>query len=244
MGGYGAGQFVPPYFLRTFHLDYATVGLITGLAAGIGQGIGTLAGGPLTDRLSKWGPRWYALVPAIGITIAYPIIWAVFTAPSWTTAAVLIILPGIFSYTYLGPTFGVVQNMVPTRRRATATAIMFFFLNLIALGGGPPLTGWMIDHFAAFHHAHPDMPGLRQALGGFFSADTQAFKLACPGGLAPKGAPAEAAAACSGAVALATRQGILITYMLGLWAAVHYLIASFGLKSALAKARADRGEAA
>jgi MFS family permease len=242
MAGYGGGQFVPPYFLRSFHLDYATVGLITGLAAGLGQGVGTLAGGPLTDRLSKWGPRWYALVPAIGITISYPIIWAVFTQPDWHVAAVLIILPGIFSYTYLGPTFGVVQNMFPARRRATATAIMFFFLNLIALGGGPPLTGWVIDHFAAFHYAHPDLPGLRSVIAGFFSADLHAFQQACPGGLAPKGAGPDAAAACSGAVALATRQGVLVAYALGLWAAVHYLIASFGLKTAMAKARADRGE--
>jgi hypothetical protein len=156
---------------------------------------------------------------------------------------VLIILPGIFSYTYLGPTFGVVQNMVPARRRATATAIMFFFLNLIALGGGPPLTGWVIDHFAAFHYAHPDLPGLGSAIAGFFSADPHAFQQTCPGGLAPKGAGQAAAAACSGAVALATRQGVLVAYALGLWAAVHYLIASFGLKTALANARADRGEA-
>jgi MFS family permease len=243
MGGYGAGQFVPPYFLRTFHLSYATVGLITGLAAGIGQGIGTLAGGFLTDRLSKWGARWYALVPAIGITIAYPIIWAVYTASSWQMAAALIILPGMFSYTYLGPTFGVVQNMVPTRRRATATAIMFFFLNLIALGGGPPLTGWVIDHFAAFHYAHPDAPGLWSAITGFFSADPHTFQATCPGGMAPKTAGPAAAAACSSALSLATRQGVLVAYALGLWAAVHYLLASFGLKTAMAKARADRGEA-
>jgi MFS family permease len=241
MGGYGSGQFVPPYFIRTFHLDYATTGLITGLAAGIGQGVGTLVGGFLTDRLAKAGARWYALVPAIGITISYPIIWAVYTASDWHMAAALIILPGIFSYTYLGPTFGVVQNMVPTRRRATATAIMFFFLNLIALGGGPPLVGWIIDHLAAYHYAHPDAPGLMASMGGF-GVDPASFKAACPGGLAPKGAGAAAAQACSGAVALATRQGVLIGYALGLWAAVHYLIASFGLKSALQRARADRGE--
>jgi MFS family permease len=243
MGGYGAGQFVPPYFIRTFHLDYGTVGLITGLAAGIGQGVGTLAGGFLTDRLAKAGARWYALLPAIGITVAYPIVWMVFTAGSWQTAAALIVLPGIFSYTYLGPTFGVVQNMVPTRRRATATAIMFFFLNLIALGGGPPLTGWVIDHLAAFHYAHPDAPGMWAAVSHFFAVDPASFQGACPGGLAPKTAGAVAAKACNGALSLATRQGILIAYALGLWGAAHYLLASFGLKGALAKARADRGEA-
>jgi MFS family permease len=242
MGGYGAGQFVPPYFIRTFHLSYATVGLITGLAAGIGQGIGTLMGGFLTDRLAKAGARWYALVPAIGIAISYPIIWAVYTAGDWHLAAALIVLPGIFSYTYLGPTFGVVQNMVPTRRRATATAILFFFLNLIGLGGGPPLIGWVIDHLAAFHYAHPDLPGMWQGLSGFFATDPASFQLACPGGLAPKAAGAAAAKACGGALSLATRQGVLLGYALGLWAAVHYLLASFGLKTAMARARADRGE--
>src|SRR5438045_8809865 len=105
----------------------------------------------------------------------------VFTASDWHMAAALIILPGIFSYTYLGPTFGVVQNMVPTRRRATATAIMFFFLNLIALGGGPPLVGWVIDHLAAFHFAHPDMPGLASSLSGFLGIDPARFKVACAG---------------------------------------------------------------
>jgi hypothetical protein len=243
MGGYGAGQFVPPYFIRTFHLSYGTVGLITGLAAGIGQGFGTLAGGFLTDRLAKLGARWYALVPAIGITISYPIIWAVYTAGSWQTAAMLIVLPGIFSYTYLGPTFGVVQNMVPTRRRATATAILFFFLNLIGLGGGPALTGWVIDHFAAFHYATPNAPGMWAAISHFFAVDPATFQAACPGGLAPKAAGAAAAKACGGALSLATRQGVLVAYALGLWAAVHYLLASFGLKAAMAKARADRGEA-
>lgn len=243
MGGYGAGQFVPPYFLRTFHLSYGAVGLIVGLAAGLGQGIGTLVGGPLTDRLSKVGARWYALVPAIGIAAAYPLIWLVYTAQTWQLATALIVLPGILSYTYLGPSFGVIQNMVPTYRRATATALLFFFLNLIALGGGPPLTGWVIDHFAAFHYAHPDQTGLWAALQGFMASSREAFQTACPGGKAPAGADAAAAQACGAALGLATRQGILFAYGLGLWAAVHYLLASFGIGKALAKARADRGEA-
>ena len=242
MGGYGAGQFVPPYFLRTFHLSYGTVGLITGLAAGIGQGIVTLAGGFVTDRLARAGARWYALVPAIGITLAYPILVAVYSVPSWPLAAALIVLPGIFSYTYLGPSFGIVQNMFPTYRRATAVAVLFFFLNLIGLGGGPPLTGWVIDHFAAFHYLHPDKPGLWDAVGGFLSGGGD-FQAACPGGKAPAGAGAAAKAACGTALSLATRQGVIMAYGLGLWAAVHYLLASFGLKSALDEARAQRGEA-
>ena len=241
--GYGGGQFAPPYFIRAFHLSYGEVGLIVGLVAGLSQGIGTLIGGPLTDRLGRKGPGWYALAPAIGVALAYPFHVLVYSAASWQQATMFLLLPGLFAYVYLGPSFGVVQNMVPTHRRATAAAIMLFFVNLIALGGGPPFAGWVIDHLAAYHYANPDQPGLFAAVGHFFGADTAAFQAACPGGVAPKGSAADAAAACSGALVLGTRQGIIIAYAVSLWGAFHYLLASFGLSRAMARARADRGEA-
>ena len=240
--GYGGGQFAPPYFIRVFGLNYAQVGLLIGLVAGAGQLIGTFFGGPITDRLAVRGPRWYALVPAIGITLAYPAYVAIYTMPSAFLAACFLWVPGIFAYTYLGPTFGVVQNMVDSRRRATAAAVMLFFVNLIALGGGPPITGLVIDRLAAFHHLHPDVGGMWAAVQGLFSVDAQAFKAACPGGTAPDGAGAAAMEACVSAVKLGTRQGIILAYAVSLWGALHYFIASFGITGALAKARADRGE--
>ena len=240
--GYGGGQFVPPYFLRTFHLDYAQVGLITGLVGGLSQGLGTLIGGPLTDRMSKLSPRWYSLVPAIGVALAYPAIVGIYTAPSWQMAAAFMLLPGILSYVYLAPTFGVVQNMAPTHQRATAAAILLFFLNLIALGGGPPFTGWVIDHFSAFHYANANASGLWDAISGFGGSHPADFQAACPGGKAAPGAAEAAKAACSGALVLGTRHGVLVAYAFSLWGAFHYLLGSFGLAKAMSKARADRGE--
>jgi MFS family permease len=240
--GYGGGQFAPPYFIRAFGLSYGQVGLIIGLVAGLGNGIGTLIGGPLTDRLAHIGPRWYALVPAIGVTIAYPLVVGVYTAASWQVATAFILLPGLAAYAYLGPTFGVVQNMAPTHQRATAAAVMLFFVNLIALGGGPPFAGWLIDHLAAFHLANPGQDGFGPAVSGFLGAQPAAFQAACPGGVAAPGAGADAVAACKGALVLATRQGIILTYGFYLWGAFHYLLAAFGLKEAMAKARARRGE--
>jgi len=241
--GYGGGQFAPPYFIRAFHLSYGEVGLLIGLAVGISQGIGTLAGGPITDRLSRRSPRWYALTPAIGLTAAFPFYVAVYKAATWQQAVMFILLPGILACLHLGPTFGVIQNMVPTHRRATAAAILLFVVNLIGLGGGPPFTGWVIDHFAAFHLANPGETGMWAAISHVFATDTASFPAACPGGIAPKAAGVEAAASCSGALVRATRQGIIVTYSIGVWGAFHYLLASFGLKEALARARADRGEA-
>ncbi|MBS0334424.1 MAG: MFS transporter, partial [Proteobacteria bacterium] len=242
-GGYGGGQFAPPYFLRAFHLNYAQVGLIIGLVAGFSQGIGTLIGGPITDRMSKLGPRWYSLVPAIGCTLAYPFIVGIYTAGTWQAAATFMLFPGILSYVYLGPTFGVVQNMAPSHQRATAAAILLFFLNLIALGGGPLFTGWVIDHFAAWQFAHGGHGSLLDVLGGFGASHPADFQAACPGGKAPAGADAAAKAACAGALVLGTRHGVIVAYAFGLWGALHYLIGSFGIGKALAEARAARGEA-
>jgi MFS family permease len=233
--GYAGGQFAPPYFLRTFHLTYGTVGLVVGLVSGIGQGAGTLLGGPLTDRLSHVSPRWYALVPAIGCAVSYPLIVAIYTAASWQAAAVLLVAPGIFSYTFLGPTFGVVQNLVPVWRRATATAVLFFVLNLIGLGLGPSFAGLIIDHFSSFHFAHPGAGGLWTAISGWGDAHVAAFQAACPGGKAPAGAPAAAGAACSAALVKGTREGILVSYAFLVWGAFHYLLAAPGLPKALAK---------
>ena len=233
--GYGGGAFVQPYWIRTFGLDYAQVGLITGLIGGVSQGVGVLLGGFVSDRLARRGATmWYGLVPAIGIALAYPLILGIYTADSWQAAATWLLFPGALSYTYMGPTYGVVQNAFTPNRRATATAVLFFFLNLIALGFGPPLTGWLIDHLGAFHHANPGIAGLLPALAGLPGTDAAGFAISCPGGA---GAIAGSAAdtACRMAVRIATRQGVLIAYAVSLWAALHYLIAALSLRRGMPK---------
>lgn len=245
--GYGAGQFAPPYFIRTFGLNYAQVGLLIGLIGGFSSGLGTLAGGFVTDWASRHGPRWYALVPSIGLAISTPIYILAYYAPSWRMAGLILLIPGIFHYTYLGPTFGVIQNMVPTFRRATATALLFFVLNFIALGFGPPFTGWIIDHFAAYLFQHPQsglfstVAGAVKGLAGNVSAKA-GFSALCPGGAAAKGSDPALIDQCKGALALATRDGMVVTFLFLTWAALHYLFGSIGLARAMTAARHARGE--
>lgn len=233
--GYGGGQFVQPYWTRAFGLDYAQVGLITGLIGAASQTVGVLLGGFASDRLARSGARaWYGLVPAIGIAASYPFVLGIYTADSWQAAAVWMAFPGALSYVYMGPTYGVVQNAVAPEQRATATAVLFFFLNLIAMGMGPPFAGWLIDHFGAFHHAFPGQPSVLAAIANLFAVDTGAFGAACPGGV---GAVAGSAAdtACKAAVTLATRQGVLVAYAFGLWGAAHYLLAGLAMRGRAAR---------
>lgn len=220
---YGTGQYSAPYFIRMFGLDLATVGLIFGVIGGIAAGIGTLLGGFLTDFAAKKSGRWYALVPAFGLLIACPLYILVYTRDDWKLAAGLLLIPGIFHYTYLGPTFGVIQNAVSLRMRATATALLFFVLNLIALGFGPPFCGWCIDMLSQHLFAANN-------LGGFFEM--------CPGGVGKEGAGAAVDAACKAAVATGTRQGIVWNLLIYAWAGVHYLLAAITLPKDMANALA------
>ena len=53
----------------------------------------------------------------------------------------------LFLGIYLGPSFAIAQTLAPINMRAMSTALFFFILNMIALGGGPTFTGWLIDVF-------------------------------------------------------------------------------------------------
>ena len=170
---------------------------------------------------------------------------AAFTRADWRPADLL--LPGIFQYTYLGPTFGVIQNAVETHRRATATALLFLFLNLIALGGGPPFAGWVIDQFAQFNFTHPGVHAIWDSLVGMFAhgqaAGTQ-FSDLCPGGVPRKGLAAAITAACKPTLVRATQEGELVTFFFYGWGALHYFLAALTLPRDLRRAAAERGEAA
>ena len=236
--GYGGGAFAGPYFIRTFGLDYATAGLILGLGVGLSGGLGTLAGGFISDWASQHGARWYALTPAIGIALAAPIYILAYRQGDWRVAAVLLMIPGVFVYTYLGPSFAVVQNVVETRQRATAAALLLLFVNIIALGGGPLFTGWIIDQFARFNLNNPHAHHILQGLGGVFGSGARGadFTKSCPGGIAPPGAGAAMGARCKVALVAATREGMIVTMSFLIWGAFHYLLASIGLAKQLGDA--------
>ncbi|SEM14223.1 Predicted arabinose efflux permease, MFS family [Stigmatella aurantiaca] len=229
-GSYGSGAFAPPYFVRGFGLSLTQVGMIVGLAAGVSAGVGTLVGGFVTDWAVRRSTIWYALIPAIGLMVCAPIYITAYLQTDWKMAAAILLIPGLFHYVYLGPTFSVVQNSVEPHRRATATALLFFVLNLIALGGGPVFTGWLIDRLAQFHFNHEHVTGLLPSLTGAFGAPEGAsFLAACPGGTAPQDAAAGLVQACQGALARATQQGILVTLCFYVWAGLHYALAAIGM---------------
>ncbi|MGY8635382.1 MFS transporter [Bradyrhizobium sp. 14AA] len=235
---YSSNVFSPAYFVRMFGLDLTTIGLVVGLIGGFSAGLGMLAGGFISDWAGRKSVLWYTLIPAIGLAIAGPLQISAYMVDSWKAAALFFLFAGIFQLTYLAPTFAIVQNSVPPHRRATASAVLSLFLNLVALGGGPVFAGLLIDHLAQFNFNNPGLgfAGMFSAFGGDAASS---FGLACPGGVAPANSSIELASRCRGAIALATRQGIVVTQLLYAWASMHYFLAAIGLVKHMKDAQAD-----
>src|ERR1700722_11374177 len=234
---YGFYAFLPAFFSRVFDLDYATIGILAGLAGGVAVGMGIIAGGFVADALASRDMRWYALVPALGGLIAVPFYLLAVLQPDWRWATASLSAAGFFQYASLGPTFGVVQNVVDRRRRATATALLYICLNVFALGGGPLFTGWIIDRFAAADFHSQDMGPVSAIEAG------STFTASCPGGAAPVAAGTQTQSMCHSILARATRQGVLVMLLFFAWASLHYLLASVGIAKSL-KAAALRNAAA
>jgi MFS family permease len=231
---YGAWVFIPAYFNRALGLDFAAIGVVLGVAGSVPVALGTLLGGFVTDAVGARSARWYALVPALGLVVAAPLYVLAFLQEGWRGAALLLAAAGFFQYVSLGPTFGIVQNVVGVRRRATATALLYLCLTLLALAGGPPFTGALIDRLAEAHFAHPGagLPGnLGDAIRALAAAGGSSFRASCPGGGGSR--------ACAIALADASREGLIVTFCLFVWAAIHYFLGAIGLERQMQAAAAQ-----
>lgn len=224
----GSWAFMPAFYNRDFGLDYARTGLLVGITGGIPVGLGLLLGGTLTDALGRTRTAWYALLPCVALLACVPLYLLACGAFDWSSSALALGVAGMLQYLSFGPTFGIVQNVVEPRQRATAVALIYVVMNVLALGGGAPFTGWIIDVLAAHHHAHPAAHALGDALHALLHGTPGAhdtFLARC--------GSAALAQDCHAALALATREGIMLTVLLHAWAAVHYGLGAIGLSRVL-----------
>jgi MFS transporter, Spinster family, sphingosine-1-phosphate transporter len=142
---YGKTVWVTILFIRIHGLSAGETGLILGLVLGVAGMIGTFAGGWIADRYGKDNRQHVLTAPAIGMTIAAPILFCAYFSTSWVAAVALLFIPTAMNLLYYGPTYSCVQGLVKPEARALASAVMLFCQNLIGLGLGPLLFGLLSD---------------------------------------------------------------------------------------------------
>lgn len=203
--GFSGMSFLHPFLVRTFNVDYTTAALAFVTVNSISLAGGYLAGGFITDRLVRKDVRWYGWAPAIGMLLAGPAyIWG-FVQTEWTLVILVLVLPGLFSGIYFGPTFAITHNLVEPRMRASATAILSLLMSIIGMTTGPIVTGWLSDLFAA-----------RAFTGGDYA-------ILCPA----------AGDACRVASAEGIKMALILVVTLFWWAALHFFLAARTVRAEL-----------
>ncbi len=141
--------------------NFKTVIIILGIINGTTYAGGTYLGAKLADVWGAKDIRAYGWLPAVAIGISLPVALVLLTVSTvWLHLALTTILL-FFLGMYLGPSFAIAQTLAPINMRAMSTALFFFILNMIALGGGPTFAGWMADFFQANHN---ELVAMRYAL--------------------------------------------------------------------------------
>ena len=127
--------------------DFKLLLILLGIMNGTTYAGGTFIGARIADRWGAKNIKAYGWLPAIAVILTFPLGVLCFWVPSVNLHLILVTALLFFSGIYFGPCFAIAQTLAPINQRAMSTALFFFILNMIALGGGPTFAGWLIDFF-------------------------------------------------------------------------------------------------
>ena len=171
--GWGLMWWTPAFLMRTYSLTAGQAGIITGPIHLVGGVAATVFTGWLVARPSMADPRRIVWLMGTCIGAATVVSFVIYWTHSLSLATGLlwIFIPSI--YFYIGPCFGLLNNLAQPRMRAMFCATTLFIANIGNLIIAPQLVGLLSDWFAPGHVANA--ASLRLALlclvpTGFWSA--------------------------------------------------------------------------
>jgi MFS family permease len=142
---YGKGLWTISLFIRSHGFSTTEAGISMAVALGLSGIVGTWLGGKVADVFGKRDKRHLLTLPAIGMTVAAPLLFVSYWSADWRIAVAMLIIPTILNSAYYGPAYGCVQGLVRREARAVAASLVVFGQNLIGLGLGPLAFGMLSD---------------------------------------------------------------------------------------------------
>ena len=146
--GFGLNGFITFLLVRKFQMSLAQAAFFAALLGSLPGAIAVIAGGKLADRFGPARPGLYAAIPGVCLLLSAPLYILGITRESATPMLVLVFVAALFQYTYLGVTYGVFQNLLHSRMRATASAVLNAIYTLVGQGFGALLVGVLSDRLA------------------------------------------------------------------------------------------------
>ena len=145
--GWGLVWWTPTFLIRNFGLTAGEAGVLTGPMHLWGGSLATLFTAWLVARPSMIDPRRVVWLMGAVIGISTVVSWFIYTSDSLQTIELLfwIFIPSI--YFYIGPCFGLLNNLAEPRMRAMFCAFTLFVANVGNLIIAPQLVGLLSDHY-------------------------------------------------------------------------------------------------
>jgi MFS family permease len=171
--GWGLTWWTPAFLMRNYGLTIGQAGNITGPIHLVGGIAATVFTAWLLGRKVMYDPRRVVWFLASGIALATIPSIIIFWTHSLALTQVMFWLFIPFIYFYIGPCFGILNNLSPSSMRGQFCAISLLLANVGNLIIAPQLVGFLSDFFAPNHVANA--ASLRLALlclapTGFWSA--------------------------------------------------------------------------
>jgi MFS family permease len=157
---YATAAWIPPFLARVHHLSSAEIGTYAGTFKGLCGIAGTLVGGLVVGKISRYDDRWKLWAPAIMSGLAGPVFALCMLTPSFVTMVAALAATSFLVGFHLGPIFAIAQTVARPSMRALASALVLLTATCFGQGVGPLAVGMIND-----------------ALKGAFGADAVRYSL-------------------------------------------------------------------
>ena len=141
-GNYAISTWSIDFYVRAHAgVDITELLIILGIINGTAYAFGVWFGGAIVDKLGNKSKKAYGYVPAAMLALGTPAFYMSLHVENLYVSLAFVTVLLFTSGCYLGPSFALAQTLAPVKVRAMSTALFFFVLNIIALGGGPTFVG-------------------------------------------------------------------------------------------------------
>lgn len=147
LSGVAFGYWGPELFTRNYGLDPVAAKTAFALNFGLAGLVGMLCFGAISDRLSRRGMAWPVRLSAIALAAATCAILAATWADTFALAKLFAIPAGLLGGGWSVGIYSTLQYVLPTRFRATATALFLAVTTLLAYFIGPWAAGLLSQAF-------------------------------------------------------------------------------------------------
>jgi MFS family permease len=144
---FGAGAWIPTFFIRTYGWTAARAGVLQGIMVICTAPFALMLGSALSEWLTKKGyvdanmrVTLIAIVGGTPCAILYPLM------PTPELAVGVLALQWFFAMLSPGPQNAALQIITPNQMRGQVTALFLFVFNVIGFGAGPTVIALLTDY--------------------------------------------------------------------------------------------------